>query len=157
MRLGCYHFKKPINTELNFYALFFIAKLNPFIQHVGPMHTIGIDFCYEGVDTLHDLGSLVTCPLANDAHPPPVFNMTLRQALDDSSVDIMLLTSPTMDLVINTSLLALLFEERTGFLNVECIVSNAFGEDRATSTIRVCGTYTHTLQYLYTMLTIGID
>ena len=114
-------------------------------------YIIGRNFCYEDVDSLTDHGTSVRCQLANDPYPPPVFNMTLTRALVNGSVEV-LLTSPTGDLLVNTSLLALLFEESTLVLNVKCIVSNHFGEGSATSTIRVCGTYPTYTVSLHAML-----
>lgn len=98
---------------------------------------IGTDFCLEDMGTLQN-DVLIRCSVANDPFPPPQFSVTTARVFLNSSVDI-LSSYPMETILINDSMLLMLFEEDTKFLNVTCIVSNRFGSDRATTIIRVCG------------------
>ena len=64
--------------------------------------------------------------------------MTIARVFLNSSID-WLFISPIANILLNDSLLLLLFEENAKFLNITCTVFNRFGSDRATTIIRVCG------------------
>ena len=83
-------------------------------------------------------GVMVHCPVANNPFPPPNFNITTARIFLNSSVSL-LFDQPMENILINDSILLLLFEEDTKFLNVTCKVFNRFGSDTASTIIQVCG------------------
>ena len=104
-------------------------------------HIIGRNFCIESIDTIEEVS--ITCPLENDPSPPTHFNMTVTRISNDNSTENMF-SSPTMNVFLNNSLLMLLFSDDTLNFNVNCRVSNSFGNSTASSTIQVCGTFSPT-------------
>ena len=93
----------------------------------------------EDADTVQN-GILIACGLANDPSPPPTFNMIVTRTLMDNSIE-NVLSSPTMNLLLNNSLLSLLFDNDSLSLNIDCTVSNSFGRAAASTTIRACGMF----------------
>ena len=123
-------------------SVFYILNSLIDVYIVRPNHqlsyTIGSDFCLEDIDTSQH-GVSIGCLLANSPSPPPQFNMTVTRTLTNSRSIEKLFSSQTMDLIVNSSLLSVLFEENTAHLNILCTVSNSFGSVEAMTVIRVCG------------------
>ena len=90
------------------------------------------------MDTLPHNGALIQCHVANNPFPPPQFSVTTERIFQNSSAKL-LYSHPMESILLNDSMLLLLFEEETKYLNVTCAVFNRFGSDTATTIIRVCG------------------
>lgn len=104
-------------------------------------YPIGRDFCFESADTLQN-GTTISCPLANTPSPLPHFTMTVTRTMTSGASEI-LLTRQTMNLLLNSSLLTMLFEDNTSGFTVACTVSNSFDTDVKMTSIRVCGMCQH--------------
>ena len=120
------------------------------ITAVKPNHelqyNIGTDFCVEDPMS-SNFHSIITCQLERDALPIPEFLWNINENGTDSEVNFDLLTFKRDFYYENDSLRLIgpirLDLTSTLSLNIECYVSNMFGNDTATTSISLCGKAMH--------------
>lgn len=106
--------------------------------NINLSYAIGTDFCLEDADSLPN-GIFVHCPITNAAIPHPHFLMTVIRAAADGTEIEQLLSEQMDHLSLDRTTLSALFDNDTTFVKITCNVSNIFGSDNRTTTIRVCG------------------
>ena len=107
-------------------------------------YNIGTDFCVEDPMSLK---SIITCQLEEDVLPTPEFLWNITVNGTDSEVNFNLLTFERDFYYENDSLRLVgpinLDLTSTLSLDIECYVSNMFGNDTATTSISLCGKAMH--------------
>ena len=114
-------------------------------------YTIGTNFCLEIQSPLNVMMGqnwVVSCQLANEPIPPPIFMMTIEvvnifmmtvEVIKNDSVIETELSMPKLVFYDLNSTINSLLERDTSAIRVTCIVSNDFGSDNATTMIEPCG------------------
>ena len=116
-------------------------------------YTIGTNFCLED-SPLNRMGMQnweVSCQLANQPIPPPMFNMAIELLRDGMKTELSNLIFDDMNLTLIFYDLNLtvhsLFDQDISAIRVTCFVSNTFGSDNASTLIEPCGNKLHKICY----------
>lgn len=119
-------------------------------------YTIGTNFCLED-SPLNRRGMQnweVSCQLANQPIPPPMFNMTIELLMDGMKTELsvppnLIIDETDMNLAFYDLNLTVhfLFEQNISAIRVKCVVSNTFGSDNASTLIEPCGNKLYNICY----------
>ena len=108
------------------------------------IYPIGVNFCIESEESFQ-CGVTIQCALKNDPRPRPNFTITTTRVTNNGTKDLLNreirnnVDQKTHQIVLEHTVLSLLFERDTALVNITCGVNNLYGNDTMTTSIQVCG------------------
>ena len=82
---------------------------------------------------------MVSCQLANQPIPVPIFKMTIEVIKTETETELSMPVYQNLTFYSLNSTIDSLFRQDTAALRVTCVVSNDFGSDNASTMIEPCG------------------